>query len=78
MRGYDVAPGRVREHAARGGVPADSPADAARGADTVLTCLMTADIVREALLGTGWRSRKARWATRRARRSWPPRCTAGC
>jgi 3-hydroxyisobutyrate dehydrogenase-like beta-hydroxyacid dehydrogenase len=51
VRGYDVAPERVREHAARGGVPADSPADAARGADTVVTCLMTADIVREVLLG---------------------------
>ena len=51
MRGYDIAPERVREHAARGGIAADSPADAARGADTVVTCLMTADIVREALLG---------------------------
>ncbi len=51
VRGYDIAPERMREHAARGGVAADSPADAARGAGTVVTCLMTADIVREALLG---------------------------
>ena len=51
VRGYDVAPGRVREHVERGGVAAGSPADAARGAAIVLTCLMTADIVREALLG---------------------------
>ena len=31
VRGYDIAPERVREHAARGGVAAGSPADAARG-----------------------------------------------
>lgn len=51
MRGYDTAPDRVREHEARGGVPARSPADAARGATVVMTCLMTADIVRDVLLG---------------------------
>jgi len=51
VRGYDVAPERMREHVARGGVAAVSPADAARGAGIVLTCLMTADIVRGALLG---------------------------
>ena len=51
VRGYDTAPDRVREHEARGGVPARSPADAARGATVVMTCLMTADIVREVLLG---------------------------
>lgn len=51
VRGYDTAPARVREHEARGGVPARSPADAARGATVVMTCLMTADIVREVLLG---------------------------
>jgi 3-hydroxyisobutyrate dehydrogenase-like beta-hydroxyacid dehydrogenase len=51
VRGYDVAPDRVREHADRGGIPARSPADAARGAAVVITCLMTADLVRDVLLG---------------------------
>jgi 3-hydroxyisobutyrate dehydrogenase-like beta-hydroxyacid dehydrogenase len=51
VRGYDTAPERMREHAERGGHVAASPADAARGASAVMTCLMTADIVREALLG---------------------------
>jgi 3-hydroxyisobutyrate dehydrogenase-like beta-hydroxyacid dehydrogenase len=51
VRGYDIAPERMREHEARGGVPARSPADAARGAAVVMTCLMTADLVRDALLG---------------------------
>jgi 3-hydroxyisobutyrate dehydrogenase-like beta-hydroxyacid dehydrogenase len=51
VRGYDTAPERMRQHADRGGHVAASPADAARGASAVMTCLMTADIVREALLG---------------------------
>src|SRR4030095_10463650 len=51
VRGYDTAPERMRQHAERGGHVAASPADAARGASAVMTCLMTADIVREALLG---------------------------
>jgi len=51
VRGYDIAPDRMHEHAARGGVLARSPADAARGASVVITCLMTAELVREALLG---------------------------
>src|SRR5688572_6466344 len=41
----------MREHEGRGGVPAHSPADAARGAAVVMTCLMTADLVGEVLLG---------------------------
>ncbi len=53
VRGYDVAAERMRQHAERGGALATSPADAARGASVVMTCLMTADIVREALLGPG-------------------------
>jgi 3-hydroxyisobutyrate dehydrogenase-like beta-hydroxyacid dehydrogenase len=53
VRGYDLAPERGREHVARGGVAATSPAAAARGASIVVTCLMTAEIVREALLGRG-------------------------
>ena len=51
VRGFDVAPERMREHEGRGGVPARSPADAARGAAVVMTCLMTADLVGEVLLG---------------------------
>ena len=51
VRGYDTAPHRMREHGERGGHVAASSADAARGASAVMTCLMTADIVREALLG---------------------------
>jgi 3-hydroxyisobutyrate dehydrogenase-like beta-hydroxyacid dehydrogenase len=50
VRGYDVAPGAMRAHAERGGVLATSPADAAHGASVIMTCLMTAEIVREALL----------------------------
>jgi 3-hydroxyisobutyrate dehydrogenase-like beta-hydroxyacid dehydrogenase len=51
VRGYDTAPERMREHAERGGHVCTSPADAARGVSAIMTCLMTADIVREALLG---------------------------
>ena len=51
VRGFDTAPERMRQHAERGGHPATSPADAARGAAVVMTCLMTADIVREVLRG---------------------------
>lgn len=51
VRGYDTAPERMQQHAERGGHVAASPADAARGASAVMTCLMTADIVRDALLG---------------------------
>jgi len=51
VRGYDINPDRLREFAARGGTPADSPADAARGADVVMTSLMTAEIVAEVVTG---------------------------
>jgi 3-hydroxyisobutyrate dehydrogenase-like beta-hydroxyacid dehydrogenase len=51
VRGFDIAPERMREHEERGGVPGGSPADAARGAAVVMTCLMTAELVREVLLG---------------------------
>jgi len=51
VRGHNVAPERMRQHAERGGVLARSPSDAARGASVVMTCLMTAEIVREVLLG---------------------------
>jgi 2-hydroxy-3-oxopropionate reductase len=51
VRGYDINPDRLREFAAGGGAPADSPADAARGADVVMTSLMTAEIVVEVVKG---------------------------
>lgn len=51
VRGYDINPDRMREFAARGGVPAESPAGAAAGADVVMTSLMTADIVGEVVKG---------------------------
>ncbi len=49
VRGYDINPDRLREFAGRGGTPADSAAAAARGADVVMTSLMTAEIVAEAV-----------------------------
>jgi 3-hydroxyisobutyrate dehydrogenase-like beta-hydroxyacid dehydrogenase len=52
VRGHDIAPERMREHAERGGLPAASPAEAARGVSVVMTCLMTADLVRSVLLGS--------------------------
>jgi 3-hydroxyisobutyrate dehydrogenase-like beta-hydroxyacid dehydrogenase len=51
VQGHDIDPARMAEHAARGGTAAGSPAEAARGARVVVTCLMTADLVREVLLG---------------------------
>jgi 3-hydroxyisobutyrate dehydrogenase-like beta-hydroxyacid dehydrogenase len=51
VRGYDVDAARMRQHADRGGTCATSPADAARSASVVMTCLMTGDLVREVLLG---------------------------
>ncbi len=51
VQGFDINPDRLREFAARGGTPADSPAGAARGADVVMTSLMTAEIVREVATG---------------------------
>jgi 3-hydroxyisobutyrate dehydrogenase-like beta-hydroxyacid dehydrogenase len=53
VAGHDLEPDRVREHVERGGVAARSPAEAARGARVAMTCLMTADIVREVLCGPG-------------------------
>src|SRR5262245_19513880 len=51
VRGFDIAPDALARHAARGGACAASAADAARGAGIVMTCLMTGEIVREAVLG---------------------------
>jgi len=51
VRGFDIDHTRLESLAALGGEPAMSPADAALGASVVVTCLMTADIVRAAVLG---------------------------
>ncbi len=51
VQGFDINPDRLREFAARGGTLADSPAGAARGADVVMTSLMTAEIVADVLKG---------------------------
>ena len=51
VAGYDINPDRLREFAERGGTPAPSAADAARGADAVMTSLMTAEIVAEVVKG---------------------------
>jgi 3-hydroxyisobutyrate dehydrogenase-like beta-hydroxyacid dehydrogenase len=51
VRGHDIDPDRLREFATRGGTPADSPAEAARGADVVMTSLMTGEIVAEVVKG---------------------------
>ena len=53
VRGFDVDAGRLEAFAGRGGTPAASAADAAAGAPIVVTCLMTAAIVREAVFGAG-------------------------
>jgi 3-hydroxyisobutyrate dehydrogenase len=52
VRGHDINPARMDALAQLGGEPVGSPADAARGAWVVLTCLMTADIVRDVVLGS--------------------------
>jgi 3-hydroxyisobutyrate dehydrogenase-like beta-hydroxyacid dehydrogenase len=51
VRGHDIDADRLREFKERGGTPVDSPAEAARGADVVMTSLMTADIVRDVMTG---------------------------
>ncbi len=51
VHGFDVDARRMDEFAGRGGVPADSPAAAARGARWILTSLPTSEVVRAAVLG---------------------------
>lgn len=51
VRGYDIDPARLNAFALLGGEPVANPAEAAHGAANVVTCLMTADIVREVMLG---------------------------
>jgi 3-hydroxyisobutyrate dehydrogenase-like beta-hydroxyacid dehydrogenase len=51
VRGFDVDPAPLAALARGGGFPACSAREAANGAEKVLTCLMTAAVVREAVLG---------------------------
>lgn len=51
VRGYDINPAKLDALAQLGGEPAASPVDAARGASAVVTCLMTAEIVRDIMFG---------------------------
>lgn len=60
VRGFDVAPERMHQHSERGGIAAESAADAARGAWAVMTCLMTADIIRMRSRASMARSRRPR------------------
>src|SRR3546814_2465648 len=52
VQGYDVDPRRMDELREQGGHPADTPADAAKDVDIVITSVPTSDIGREAMLGT--------------------------
>lgn len=51
VRGYDIDPARLCALEYLGGSAASSVADAVEGTDFVLTCLLTAEVVREALYG---------------------------
>ena len=53
VQGYDVDPKRMDDLRAQGGHPVDSPADAAKGVDYVITSLPNSTIGREAMLGPG-------------------------
>jgi 3-hydroxyisobutyrate dehydrogenase-like beta-hydroxyacid dehydrogenase len=51
VHGFDVDAKRMDEFAGRGGIPADSPAAATRGARWIVTSLPTSEAVRTAVLG---------------------------
>lgn len=51
VRAFDTAPPRLKALQESGGVAAGSPADAASGADVVITMLPDANVVRDAVLG---------------------------
>jgi 3-hydroxyisobutyrate dehydrogenase-like beta-hydroxyacid dehydrogenase len=53
VRGYDVRAGAVRALAGAGGQPAASPADAAAGADVVITSLPSVTALLEVISGEG-------------------------
>jgi len=51
VRGYDLAPERMRQLSERGGIAVASPAAAAKGACWVLTSLPNSEVVREVVFG---------------------------
>lgn len=51
IQGFDVDPARVDQLREAGGHPVDTPADAAKDVDCVITSLPTSDIAREVVLG---------------------------
>lgn len=51
VRGYDIDPAKQRAFGESGGAVCDSAADAAEGCAWVVTCLMSGQIVRQAVLG---------------------------
>ncbi len=51
--GHDVEPARLREFAAAGGAPAESPRDVARQTDVVVTLLPGADILYDVISAPG-------------------------
>ncbi|MEK9662337.1 MAG: NAD(P)-dependent oxidoreductase [Alphaproteobacteria bacterium] len=53
VQGFDVDPRRMDDLREQGGHPVDSPAEAARGVDYVITSLPNSTIGREAMLGSG-------------------------
>lgn len=52
IQGYDVDPKRMDELREQGGHPVDTPAQAARDVDIVITSVPTSEIGREVMLGT--------------------------
>ncbi len=53
VQGFDVDPKRLDDLREQGGHPVDSPAEAAKGVDFVITSLPNSGIGREAMLGAG-------------------------
>jgi 4-hydroxybutyrate dehydrogenase/sulfolactaldehyde 3-reductase len=53
LRAFDIVPAAVEALAAAGATPASSPADAARGADVVITMVPNSSHVEEAVFGPG-------------------------
>jgi 3-hydroxyisobutyrate dehydrogenase-like beta-hydroxyacid dehydrogenase len=51
VRGYDIDPVKLGAFAAAGGMACESAADAAEGCAWTVTCLMSGEIVRRAVLG---------------------------
>lgn len=52
IQGFDIDPRRREELREQGGTPADSPAAAARGVNTVILSLPNSEVVRETVLGS--------------------------